>query len=219
MVKISPSSNPEKEENLVEYVKEMQVYKADFIHMDVMDGKFVQAKCLSPELVKNVNDNTVIPIDVHLMVKNPKEHILKYIKSGANIITVHYESYENITDLFDDVNLIKNTNHTLAGISINPDTDVSKILDILKLFDLVLVMSVVPGKSGQKFMDIAINKIKRLKTEITKRNLNTIIEVDGGINKDNAKIVVDAGADMLVLGNAYYKAEDRQGIVDYIHSL
>lgn len=219
MVRISPSSNPEKEDNLINYVKELQSYGADFMHMDVMDGIFVENKCLSSELVNDVNNHSVIPLDVHLMVKFPKEHILKYINAGANIVTVHYESYENITDLLEDINLIRTTNHTLVGISLKPETDISVISHILKLFDVVLIMSVVPGKSGQKFIDASIEKIKELKILINENHLNTLIEVDGGVNLENAKKIVDAGADMLVMGNALYKAKNRKEIIDFVHSL
>lgn len=219
MARISPSSNPEKEDNLINYVKELQSYGADFMHMDVMDGIFVENECLSSELVNDVNNHSVIPLDVHLMVKSPKEHILKYISAGANIVTVHYESYENITDLLEDINLIRTTNHTLVGISLKPETDISTISHILKLFDVVLIMSVVPGKSGQKFIDSSIEKIKELKKLINDHDLNTLIEVDGGVNLENAKRVVDAGADMLVMGNALYKAKDRKEVIDFVHSL
>ena len=219
MAKISPSSNPEKEENLINYVKELQGYEADFMHMDVMDGNFVENRCLNADLVKQVNDNSVIPLDVHLMVKTPKEHIVNYINAGANIITIHYESYENITDLLEDVNLIKTTNNTLVGISLKPNTDIGVISHILKLFDLVLIMSVVPGKSGQKFIEESLNKIKELKSIIVKNNYHTLIEVDGGINLENASSVVSAGADILVMGNALYKAEDRKSVIDFVHKI
>lgn len=218
MARISPSSNPEKEDNLVNYVKELQSYGADFMHMDVMDGKFVSNSCLNPELVFDVNNNSVIPLDVHLMVENPRNNILNYINAGANIITIHYESYKNITNLLEDVAIVRNTN-TLVGISINPDTDISAIAHILKLFDLVLIMSVVPGKSGQKFIESSLDKIKSLKKMITDAGLNTIIEVDGGVNMDNAKDVVKAGADILVMGSALYKAEDRKSVIDFVHSI
>ena len=219
MAKISPSSNPEKEENLIDYVKQMQSLGADFMHMDVMDGNFVQNKCLNASLVNNVNKNTVISLDVHLMVENPKEHILNYINAGANIITIHYESYKNITDLLEDTNTIRTTNHTLVGISLKPNTDINVISKILKLFDLVLIMSVEPGKSGQKFMDSVIPKIKALKQQIVENNLNTLIEVDGGVNMDNAKQIVDAGADILVMGNAIYNATNKKEVIDFVHSL
>lgn len=219
MARISPSSNPEKEDNLINYVKELQSYGSDFMHIDVMDGIFVENKCMSSDLVNDVNNHSVIPLDVHLMVKSPKAHILKYISAGANIVTVHYESYKNITDLLEDINLIRTTNHTLVGISLKPETDISVISHILKLFDVVLIMSVVPGKSGQKFIDSSIEKIKELKKLINDNHLNTLIEVDGGVNLENAKRVVDAGADMLVMGNALFKAKNRKEVIDFVHSL
>ena len=133
MAKISPSSNPEREENLVNYVLELQSMGADFMHMDIMDGKFVENTCLSHEIVKNVDSSCDIPLDVHLMVENPRYHIPLYIEAGADIVTIHYESYENITDLIDDINLIK-SNGVRAGISINPATPVSSISTILSIF-------------------------------------------------------------------------------------
>ena len=219
MARISPSSNPEKEENLVSYVKELQSLGADFMHMDVMDGVFVENACLNPSLVNDVNNHSVIPLDVHLMVAHTRENIINYISAGANIITVHYESYENITDLLADIHFIRSTNNTLVGLSIKPDTEVSAISHILKLLDLVLVMSVVPGKSGQKFIDSSLDKIKELRDIIDSNGYDTLIEVDGGINLDNAKSVVDAGADILVMGNALYKADDRAKVINHIHSL
>lgn len=231
MIRISVSSNPEKEDNLISYVKEMQSYGADFMHMDVMDGNFVEEQCLNNHLVKDVRKNTVMPLDVHLMVKNPTIHILPYISAGANIITIHYETYVldyNATKineridykkLLEDVNLIRRTNHTLVGLSFKPDTKVEEILPLVILFDLVLVMSVVPGKSGQKFMEEALDRIQLLRKYIDNNNLNTLIEVDGGINIENAKRVYISGADILVIGNAVYSAENRKEIIDFIHQL
>lgn len=218
MAKISPSSNPEREENLVNYVLELQSMGADFMHMDVMDGKFVENTCLSHEIVKNVDSSCDIPLDVHLMVENPRYHIPRYIEAGADIVTIHYESYENITDLIDDINLIK-SNGVRAGISINPATPVSSISTILSMVDMVLVMSVVPGKSGQKFIESSLDKIRELKDLIDENEYSITIEVDGGVNLENASSIVSSGADMLVMGSALYKAENRKFVIDTIHSL
>lgn len=218
MAKISPSSNPEREENLVNYVLELQSMGADFMHMDIMDGKFVENTCLSHEIVKNVDSSCDIPLDVHLMVENPRYHIPLYIEAGADIVTIHYESYENITDLIDDIKLIK-SNGVRAGISINPATPVSSISTILSMVDMVLVMSVVPGKSGQKFIESSLDKIRELKDLIDENGYLITIEVDGGVNLENASSIVSSGADMLVMGSALYKAENRKFVIDTIHSL
>ena len=231
MVRISVSSNPENENDLVDYVKLMQSIGADFMHMDVMDGNFVEQSCLNSKLVGEVRKNSVIPLDVHLMVENPTKHILPYIASGANIITVHYENYVvnefetkineklDIKRMLEDVNLIRRTNHTLVGLSFKPITDVEDIIPLLVLFDLVLVMSVVPGLSGQKFLEDTYLKIERLRQVIDEKELSTLIEVDGGITKENANKVAQAGADILVMGSAMYQSEDKIGLVNYIHKI
>ena len=159
MIRVMPSSNPSDEKELVNYAKELQSIGVDFLHCDVMDGKFVPAKCLPIELIREVSLNTLLGLDIHLMIENPLETLEQYCKLRANFITLHYESFENSKDLLKAIDMIK-AKKILVGISIKPSTDVSKISAYLPLIDMVLVMSVEPGKSGQQFMPMALEKIK-----------------------------------------------------------
>ena len=157
MIKIAPSTNPEREEDLINYVKILEQTDADFLHCDVMDGNFVENKCLSAKKLYEVSQNSTIALDVHLMVSNPIQVWKEYYKSKPTIITVHYESFKNKTNLFYLLNEIKKKK-IMAGISVKPNTSISEIEQFLPLCDLVLVMSVEPGLSGQKFIDGTLTK-------------------------------------------------------------
>jgi ribulose-phosphate 3-epimerase len=208
MIKISASTHPAKE-NLLEYFKELEELSIDMLHCDVMDGKFVKDKTINHLDVAKINAISTIVLDVHLMVVNPEKHIKEYALAGANILTVHYEDFESKRELEKAINLIKQ-HHMLAGISIKPSTKIEEIKDLLPIIDLVLVMSVEPGKSGQEFIPSTIDKIKALKEEIDKNNYYCLIEVDGGVNKTNAKQLIKNGADILVVGSYLFNAEDKQ---------
>ncbi len=218
MIKIAPSTNPEKEEDLVKYVKLLENAAADYLHCDVMDGKFVPATCLSSDKLYEVSQNSTIPLDVHLMVENPLQVWKDYYKSKPTILTVHYESMNSKVNLLHLLTQIK-SKQILVGLSIKPNTQVSEILEFLPLIDLVLIMSVEPGKSGQKFIDSTLNKIVELKAIITQNNYNIRIEVDGGIDHTNVESVYKAGADIVVMGSAVYKAEDKKVYIKKIKSL
>jgi len=206
MIKVLPSSNPEKEENLLDYARQLELLGVEYLHCDMMDGTFVESRCLDYETLKQVRNNCNILLDVHLMVSNVKNEVEMVSLLKPNIITVHFEAVRNITELKKIANFVRSKD-ILFGISIKPNTPVSVLFDVKDLIDLVLIMSVEPGKSGQKFISNSIQKIKDAKCLF--ENTNTIIEVDGGINLENYRGVIDAGAKFLVMGSAFYNSKDK----------
>ena len=205
-VMVSASTNPPKEDDLIDYVKKIDGL-IDFMHCDVMDGKFVKSKCLSSEKVKEINEISSVKLDCHLMVKNPTKKIKRFAKAGANLITVHYEAFKSKIKLRHCLNKIKEYN-CLCGLAINPDTKVEQIKRFLPIVDVVLVMSVVPGKSGQEFMFSVLHKIKTLSQIRFAKKYNYLIEVDGGINNKISATLINNGADILVSGSFLYKSSD-----------
>lgn len=204
MVKIAPSTDPAKNFNdLLSYINEIR-FAAHFLHVDVMNSNFVQKTNFDENFVAKINANTAMMLDVHLMVNEPD--VLKYIEAGANIVTVHYEAFENKNKLKNALKLIRG-HKALAGLSIKPNTSVEEIASFLDYVDLVLVMSVEPGSSGQKFMEETYNKVSLLKDYIGKRPIQ--IEVDGGIVPEIAKNLKKCGADILVSGSYVYSSKDR----------
>lgn len=198
-------------QNIIEYAHGMQGV-ADFLHCDVMNENFVEKNTFDFNLVKNINRNSLIMLDVHLMVNEPSEVISKYIENGANIVTVHYEAFEDKEDLVNAIKFIKD-NHTLAGIAINPDTPFKDVRSFAYPCDVVLVMGVVPGKSGQETIPETIDKVKEIDNFRTENNLRFRIEFDGGVNKENAKKLMDAGVDILVSGSFVYNAKNRKDAI------
>ena len=209
---VSVSTDPVKElSGVVRYAKKMQGV-ADMLHCDIMDAKFVKKKTYDHTMLKSINDHSLIFLDVHLMCLEPLDSLANYLKAGANVLTVHYEAFKNKNDLIVAAKQIHNAK-ALAGISICPDTPVSEIKMYVNAFDVVLVMSVVPGESGQSFMPMALDKIRELDTLRKGNDYNFKIEVDGGVNNTNVQAVIDAGADMIVSGSYVYKAKDRKKAV------
>ena len=218
MIKVFPSTNPSPEDSLLTYVKNLQKAGVEFLHCDVMDGIFVKNQCLDIALLDEIANNTTIGMDIHLMITEPVSNVQKYAKLPTTYITTHYETYNNIQEIIKISKYLRN-NNKLMGIAIKPSTPLSKIIDILPLFDLVLVMSVEPGESGQVFIEPTYDKIRQLRSIIDERKLNIKIEVDGGINTGNMQKVVNAGADILVMGNAMFMANDRAELVKTIKLL
>lgn len=205
-VMVSASTNPPKEDDLIDYVKKIDGI-VDFMHCDVMDGKFVDSKCISSEKVKEINKISTVKLDCHLMVKNPTRKIKKFAKAGANLITVHYEAFKTKTGLKHCLNKIKELG-CMCGLAINPDTKIEQIKKFLPIVDVVLVMSVVPGKSGQEFMFSVLHKIKTLSQIRFAKGFKYLIEVDGGINNKISATLINNGADILVSGSFLYKSND-----------
>jgi len=200
-IKISPSILSADFSQLGNEIKRLEKGGADLIHVDVMDGHFVPNLTIGPPVIKVLRKYSNLPFDVHLMISPVHKYIKDYAEAGADIITIHPEATENIES---SVSLIKKLNKKI-GLSLNPDTSIEIIEKFLSSIDLVLIMSVYPGFGGQKFIPNVVNKIKKLKSIKEKQNLKFDIEVDGGINFDNSKLVVEAGANILVSGTTIFK--------------
>ena len=200
-IKISPSILSADFSKLGEEIIALEKAKADFIHIDVMDGHFVPNITIGPDVIKKLRKYTSLPFDVHLMISPVHEFIKNFAEAGADIITIHPEATNN---LMDSIKKIKSYNKKV-GISLNPETPVNKVLPVLNKIDLVLIMSVNPGFGGQKFMKEVLDKVKILRKEIDLKKLKTQIEIDGGINFENAKMAKDAGVDILVSGTTIFK--------------
>lgn len=184
----------------LDYLKKVQTYGADMYHFDVMDGVFVKVETIDYMYLKEMKLNTVLPFDVHLMIANPEKLITKYIKNGADILTLHVEAFKDEKALLKAIERIKKAG-VLAGLCIDLDTSVEKVTKYLDVVDLVLIMSVKAGASGQNFDEKAIAKIKKIR----KLNNDILIEVDGGINDSNVKNIIKAGADIVVSGSYIYE--------------
>ena len=185
----------------IDIVKQLDKTNCDYIHVDIMDGKFVENKTWTYSEVKKMSEYSNKPLDVHLMVNDPKKYIEDYALLNTSIITFHYEAVKNIEQMID---YIKNYG-LKVGIAVNPDTKVHHLFPYLKDIDQVLIMSVYPGKSGQSFIESSLEKIQILKEEIINQNLNTKISVDGGINNETGLLCKEAGANILVSASYLHK--------------
>ena len=182
-------------------VKKLDNTLSDYIHIDIMDGKFVENKTWTFSEIKKITSYSHLPLDVHLMVSNPKKYIEDYALLNTNDIIFHYEAVKDIHEM---IEYIKNYG-LKVGIAISPDTDVKVLFPYLNDIDIALVMSVYPGKSGQSFIENTPDRIKELKEEIVKQNAKTIISVDGGINDETGLLCKEAGVDMLVSASFIHK--------------
>ena len=191
----------------LEYIERVGTYGADMYHFDVMDGQFVKQKTIDYKYLEQLNEKSALLFDVHLMIVNPEKYIDKYIKAGADIITIHYESFTDTEKLIKTLKSIKKKG-VMAGLCIDLDTDVKVAEGLLKYLDLVLIMTVKAGKGGQEFNKAALKKVKYIKSI----NPEILIEVDGGINDETGAQAVRAGADILVSGSYIYKNDAFEAI-------
>ena len=203
-IKISPSILSADFGQLGNEIKKLEQGGADLIHVDVMDGHFVPNLTIGPPVIKALKHYSTLPFDVHLMISPVHKYIKDYAEAGADIITFHPEATDNLES---SINLVKKLNKNI-GLSLNPDSPIEIIKKFLSSIDLVLIMSVYPGFGGQKFISDVLNKIKILKSIKEKENLKFDIEVDGGINFENSKLVVEAGANILVSGTTVFKSNN-----------
>ena len=216
-IQISPSILSADFSQLGNEIKRLEEAGADLIHVDVMDGHFVPNLTIGPPVIKALKKNCSIKFDVHLMISPVHKYIEAYSDAGADIITIHPEATENLSASIDKIKKLKKK----VGVSLNPETKVDIIKDYLKQIDLVLIMSVNPGFGGQKFMPEVLDKIKDLKNFQNEKNINFDIEIDGGINFENSKEAIKAGANILVSGTTIFKSNngDIKKNIDLLRSL
>jgi len=204
MIKLAPSILSADFARLGEQVAEAARAGADYIHVDVMDGHFVPNITIGAPVVAAIRPVTSLPLDVHLMVEHPERYISEFVHAGADIITVHVEASPHLQST---IQLIKELG-ARAGVSLNPPTPIGAVEEFLHRVDLVLVMSVNPGFGGQSFIPATLLRIAKMRKILDDRGLSAELEVDGGINAENAPDIVKAGATVLVAGNSIFRAED-----------
>lgn len=201
-VKISPSLLSANFINLEADIEMINKSECDWLHMDVMDGVFVPNISFGFPVLEAVGKKCKKPLDVHFMIVHPEQYIQQTAKAGAMLMCVHYEACPHIHRVIQEIH----NAGMKAGVAINPGTPVEVLQDIIEDVELVLIMSVNPGFGGQKFIPNALNKVSRLRQMIDNSNSKAVIEVDGGVQGDNAKLLVDAGADVLVSGSYIFNA-------------
>lgn len=209
-IKIAPSILSADFSVMGETIKKLEKSGADLIHCDVMDGTFVEPITFGGQMVKNIRPLTKLPLDAHLMIEHPKTQIKFFAEAGADIITVHYKACKKISDTYlqETLQLIKSYG-VKCGAVVNPDVPVENIFPVFPLCDMVLLMSVYPGYGGQKFIPEVLEKVKKARDYAIKIGRPDMdIEIDGGVTEDNAKIIREAGANVLVAGSAVFKASD-----------
>ncbi len=207
MKKIAPSILAADFSNLEQQIRSVEVGEADIIHCDIMDGKFVPNITFGPVVVKAVRKITKLPIDVHLMIKDPGNFIEDFVKAGADYISVHQEE---VVHLHRTISKIKELG-AKAGVVINPATPVNTLVDILEYVDFVLVMSVNPGFGGQKFIESSLRKIEELKKMREDKKLKFEIEIDGGVTSANIEKISNAGCDIFVVGSSVFGEDNISG--------
>ena len=200
-IQISPSILSADFSQLGNEIKRLEQGGADMIHVDVMDNHFVPNLTIGPPVIKSLRKHTKLPFDVHLMIDPVHKYIKNFAEAGSDIITIHPEATKNLEESINHIKSFKKK----VGVSLNPDTKIDVIKDVLNQIDLVLIMSVYPGFGGQKFMPEVIEKITNLKRIKDDLKLNFDIEVDGGVNFDNNQMIIEAGANILVSGTTIFK--------------
>jgi len=201
---IAPSLLSADFSNLKKDIEMINNSDADWFHLDIMDGVFVPNISFGIPVVRDIKKHAKKPLDVHLMISKPERYFSDFKNAGADIISFHYEASNH---LHRSIQVLKDLG-VKAGVAINPHTNISLLEDIICHVDMILIMSVNPGFGGQKFIENTYDKIKKLKNIILSKNTNTLIEIDGGVNLDNASKLFNAGADILVAGNTVFSSEN-----------
>ena len=217
MVKVSPSILSADFVNLERDIRALGPAGADYVHVDVMDGQFVPNISIGIPVVEAIHRISPLPLDVHLMIDRPLRYVERFCKAGADILTIHIEADTQENNL-EALRRIRDLG-VRAAISVKPATPAEAVLPYLELCSLVLVMTVEPGFGGQSFMADMMPKITEIRRYVTEKGLSCEIEVDGGVNETTGKTCVEAGADVLVAGSAYFKAPDPAAFVAALHAL
>lgn len=215
MKMISPSLLSADFGNLQRDIEMLNQSDADWLHVDVMDGIFVPNISFGQPIVKHIKKHAQKPLDVHLMIMDPGRYVVDFKDSGADILTVHYEA---CTHLDRTLHAIRDAGMK-CGVVLNPHTAVSLLEDSVQICDMVLLMSVNPGFGGQKFIENTYSKVRQLRTLCDRKNPQCLIEVDGGVNVQNAPLLYEAGADVLVAGNAVFKSDDPKATIRAIKGI
>lgn len=198
--------------NLRAEIDMVNASEADWFHLDVMDGRFVPNITFGMMIIEAIHKMATKPLDVHLMIVEPEKYIESFRKAGADVITVHYEVCPNLHRTLQQIR----ATGAKVGVALNPHTPVTVLEDVLEMLDLVCLMSVNPGFGGQKFIYQTLNKIRKLRTMMDERNLDCHIEIDGGVGLQNAEVILQAGADVLVAGSSVFNAENpTKAIADF----
>lgn len=204
MIKIAPSILSADFSCLRTELEKIEKSGADMVHLDIMDGHFVPPITIGAIVVEALRPHSKLPFDTHLMVSNPDRHIESFIKAGSDSVTIHAEAADNLEASLARIRSLG----ARAGVSINPETDESIILNILDKVDMVLIMTVHPGYGGQKYIEGMERKIRNVRDAANRLNLPLDIQVDGGINSETIKKVVSAGANVIVAGSAFFNSKD-----------
>lgn len=215
MIQISPSILSADFSRLGDEVKEICELGADYIHVDVMDGHFVPNISFGAGVMKSLNEISSVPYDVHLMIEDPDKYLDTFVTDKTEFITVHQEACVHLDRTIEHIKSLGN-GVIKAGVSLNPATPVDLLSCIIDKVDLVLIMSVNPGFGGQKFIPQSIDKVRELSRIRDEKDLKFLIEVDGGVNGDNAHLLKEAGADILVAGSYIFKSGDRKKAIESI---
>ncbi len=189
--------------------------RADWVHVDIMDGVFVPNISFGQMLVQQMKSQSKLPLDIHLMIVEPEKYVDAFIEAGADVLTFHLEATNHAHRLISYIQ----AKGVKAGVAINPQTPVDQLDNILEGLDLVCLMSVNPGFGGQKFIYRTLHKVNKLKTKIIERNLDTLIEIDGGVGLQNAESLINAGADVLVAGSSVFKSDNPVQSIERLHSI
>lgn len=210
MVKISPSVLSADLSNLAHEVADIHSAGADMVHLDVMDGAFVTNITFGLPVIASLRKHSDMIFDVHLMIDAPERYAMRFIESGADILTFHLEACEDAGSLLDDIR----SEGVMAGISVKPKTPIEEVYPYLDRCDMVLVMTVEPGYGGQKLIPETVEKVRKLKAECENRGINIEIQVDGGVTEENAQTLISAGASILVAGSSVFGKPDRKSAIE-----